>query len=441
MIRSVFFAIAFTFLFCVNGRADTIEFLSGAKVEGVVKQIRKEKKELDFEVSIGGRTLNRTYPYDKIHAVTMQGKRYVLNEDTGEPAGRAPANSAGASDDADSTASDGTARRTKAQIDALVDQQGRTPPDWFDATPLEYPQSLDLDWPEPAPKPWNNQKNVGQYVWDIINPNPGRWRSGVRFMHHLLEKHKDDPQSRERVMKSLASMYFRFFQDYPRAAFWWRLAGVSKTDPDALGLAECYWRLGNKQMAVQLVDTKTLRLNMIKFYGDIGDTRKALELAEVFVKHNQAPHAALLYAGDACRLAGQSQQAMRYYQQVVDRPATGQYQKRDENFQRRAAASLEAIKLFELSDVSKVEDGTYRAQSLGYSGDVHIEVAVRYHRIESVKVTDHKEEQFYSALTDTPNQIIAKQGVKGVDATSRATITAEAIINATAKALASGAKQ
>ena len=39
-----------------------------------------------------------------------------------------------------------------------------------------------------------------------------------------------------------------------------------------------------------------------------------------------------------------------------------------------------------------------------------------------------------------PAQIIAKQGVKGVDATSRATITGEAIINATAKALAQGAK-
>ena len=35
-----------------------------------------------------------------------------------------------------------------------------------------------------------------------------------------------------------------------------------------------------------------------------------------------------------------------------------------------------------------------------------------------------------------PAQIIAKQSVKGVEATSRATITGEAIINATAKALA-----
>ena len=65
---------------------------------------------------------------------------------------------------------------------------------------------------------------------------------------------------------------------------------------------------------------------------------------------------------------------------------------------------------------------------------------VRGKKIEDVKVTQHKEKQYYSALTDVPSQIIAKQGVKGVDATSRATITGDAIINATAKALAQGAK-
>jgi uncharacterized protein with FMN-binding domain len=87
-----------------------------------------------------------------------------------------------------------------------------------------------------------------------------------------------------------------------------------------------------------------------------------------------------------------------------------------------------------------VADGTYRAASGGYEGPVEVEVAVAAGKIESVRVTQHREKQFYSALTDVPNQIIAKQSVQGVDATSRATITAEAIINASAKALASGAK-
>ena len=72
--------------------------------------------------------------------------------------------------------------------------------------------------------------------------------------------------------------------------------------------------------------------------------------------------------------------------------------------------------------------------------DVHVEVAVRGGRIASVEVTKHKEKQYYTALTETPRKIIEKQGLKGVDATTSATITAEAIINATAKALAQGLK-
>ena len=57
-----------------------------------------------------------------------------------------------------------------------------------------------------------------------------------------------------------------------------------------------------------------------------------------------------------------------------------------------------------------------------------------------MEVTKHEEKQYYTALTETPRKIIEKQGLKGVDATTSATITAEAIINATAKALAKALK-
>lgn len=40
--------------------ADLVEFLSGAKASGTMKQIRKEKKEFDFEVQLGNRKLTRT---------------------------------------------------------------------------------------------------------------------------------------------------------------------------------------------------------------------------------------------------------------------------------------------------------------------------------------------------------------------------------------------
>ena len=112
---------------------------------------------------------------------------------------------------------------------------------------------------------------------------------------------------------------------------------------------------------------------------------------------------------------------MRYYQKVIDAPATGKQKDREVKVQNRARANLEAIRLFELSDPRKVPDGAYRAASLGYEGPVEVEVKVAGGRIESVQVTDHKEKQYYSALTDVPQQIIAKQDTAkpGVSATSK----------------------
>jgi uncharacterized protein with FMN-binding domain len=97
--------------------------------------------------------------------------------------------------------------------------------------------------------------------------------------------------------------------------------------------------------------------------------------------------------------------------------------------------------LYELCDVKKVPDGDYSASSLGYEGLVEVGVTVEKGVIKAVRITDHKEKQFYSAMTDTPAKIIAKQSVQGIDATTSATITSEAIINATAKALAEGRKK
>jgi formylglycine-generating enzyme required for sulfatase activity/tetratricopeptide (TPR) repeat protein len=57
---------------------DTIEFLDGKKIQGVVKEIRSENREFDFEVVVGGKTILQTYPYDKVHAVTMKNQRHVV---------------------------------------------------------------------------------------------------------------------------------------------------------------------------------------------------------------------------------------------------------------------------------------------------------------------------------------------------------------------------
>ena len=111
--------------------------------------------------------------------------------------------------------------------------------------------------------------------------------------------------------------------------------------------------------------------------------------------------------------------------------------KRNKN---RARANIEAIEVFDLLDLKKVPDGTYKSSSIAYAGMLEVAVTVKKRKITSVKVTKHQEKQFYAAMFDTPRQIVAKQGLKGVDAVSGATMTSEAILNATAKALANAMK-
>ena len=84
----------------------------------------------------------------------MSGKRYELSKPAARPSGGDP---------------DDSASRTQDQVLTLIEQEGQQPPDWFDTTPLDYPQTLDLSFPLKAPNTgWNNQLNVGQYLWDII---------------------------------------------------------------------------------------------------------------------------------------------------------------------------------------------------------------------------------------------------------------------------------
>ncbi|MCA9267026.1 MAG: FMN-binding protein, partial [Planctomycetales bacterium] len=335
-------------------------------------------------------------------------------------------------------------KKNGSELKSVIAAAGRTPPDWYDATPLDYPQSLDLTWPQKPPGGWNNQKNVGQYIWDIINPNPGRWRSGVRFMHYMLSVHKDDPAMSQRIMNELGRMYCELLQDYARAAFWYEQARVGKGSPFDGGksgahLAECYWRLGNRKTAVDLMNKLPLTFSLIKLWGDIGDTDKCVQLAAGSIGSARFPAMHYLVIGDAYRVAGDYPKAMSAYQKALD-AAGKSSEKQDAKFKQRAQSNMAGLQLLAGIDLKNVRDGAYRASSVGYEGPVEVEVRVDGSRIEEVRVTQHHEKQFYSSITDMPAKIVEKQGFKGVDATSGATLTSEAIINASAKALADGTK-
>lgn len=399
---------------------DIIELLNGAKLEGKVIAIHRDTREVEFESNIAGQMLALKYDYKKIHRVVWNDKEYIVTPKA-ESLNIDPS---------------GSTKRTESEVNALIDSVGSSNPDWLASTPVEHPPKLNLNWPLPAPQPWNNQKNIGQYIWDRINPNAKKWRSGVRLMYHLLTLHSQDKELSTRIKRSIGGMYFRFFQDYPRAAWWWQQAGPGSEIHDQIGLAECYFKMGNADMAKYVLNRAGTSLGKIKLLGTMGETDAALRQADTFARVARQPHEAWLLAGDICRSTDQFERAIAYYQKVIDGPEA-----RNKDYMRRyvgrAKDSIDSIKRFELLDISKLKDGVYRGDSLGYEAPIHIAATVEKGRITQLEVTQHREKQYYSAIRDVPHQIVRKQNLKEVDATSRATITAVAIINATAKALTS----
>ena len=326
--------------------------------------------------------------------------------------------------------------KTKAEIQALIKRIGATPPDWFQATPLNYPKSLDLTWADPPPgSPWDPSKNVGQFLWTSINENEARWKEGVRFLHHLLTVNQKNPTIVKRTMIALANMYHNLHEDWARAAFWWERAG----ETDNINLAHCYFKLGSKQMASDILSRypadNSRFCDVARLWAEMGEHDRALKIA--LQTAQGTPDVGFLAAGDICRAAGRYKEALDHYQKVVAAAAGGRDLKQTKG---RAQASIDAIKLLDTLDLKRVPDGTYRDQSLGYSGQVGVEVTMAKGRIAGVKVTQHTEKQYYSAILDTTRQIVSKQGAKGVDVTSGATITSEAILNAALKALSKGQK-
>ncbi len=137
---------------------------------------------------------------------------------------------------------------------------------------------------------------------------------------------------------------------------------------------------------------------MIKLWADMGEIDKALKLAERKAAGGMAT-IAYLTAGDTCRLAGRYKEALAYYEKVLTAEGAAGREDDVRRDRERAQASIQAIKLFDTLDVTQVADGTYTANSLAYAGPLHVEVVVKGRRIQSVRVTQHEEKQFYSALT------------------------------------------
>ncbi len=396
---------------------DEIELVSGKRYQGEV--VKETAERITFKVYRGGGSATMTFLVEKVRAITVAGQRR-------EFVGRGSAAGAG-----------GT-MRSRAEVEALIAEAGSTPPDWWDSTPLEYPKTLDLTWTKPT-GPWNPQRNLGQYLFSVIDANPNKGPSGARLLHHTLTVNKDRPDKLKQSMLQLGHVYVDVLEDYARGAFWLRKAegmGGGLQLNWRVKLALCYWKLGSKQMAVEVLSRRrVVNPGVIKLWSDMGELQKAVSLAKVLAR--RYPDLGSLAAADAYRLHGRYREAEACYQKVLSLNQGSGALKRNKE---RARANLQALKAFEALDLTRVPDGTYRSKCMGFRGEITVEVTVKDARIESVKIADHREDRALSAFVAIPRRIVEKQGLNDVDAVSGATVTAHAVLNATAKALAAAMK-
>lgn len=331
----------------------------------------------------------------------------------------------------------------KGDVLKTIEQSGSVDPEWWDSVPLNYPKSLELNWPQPKKgSPWNTNKNIGQYVWSVINENPGRWRGGAKFMMHVYTVNENNDDAREKAISSLGHIFADLLGDYARGAYWWQKV-KKKNFQHVLGLANCYWQLGSKELAEKAlgrISSDTSRYgSAIKLWSDLGNLKKAVQLAKSSASKSRGD-GVYLALGNAYRREKQYKQAISYFDKVLAIPLKNP---KDEILKRnhsRAKSAIEMIKTFEQLDLKRIPDGRYQGNCLSYAGDLRVEVVIKDQAITALKVLQHKDKQFFSALQDTPRRIIARQSLQGVDTTTGATITSEAIINAAARALATASK-
>lgn len=385
--------------------------------------------------------------------------------------------------------------RSKAEVDALIQQAGSSSPDWWDATELNYPETLDLSWPvrpDFGPGPGRPEErgerrgpgrregrgrrgapfgsgpgqseptNVDEYLIQVVYPNPSRHQAGVKLVHLLMIRHKDDQAKLKRSLNTLGEMFYELFGDYARAAFWWQKCAAMGGTTDSVKMARCYFELGDKTTAAELLgqsDGSAARntKDTIKLWAKIGEVDKALSMVASYSAASSrsmdrfGPRGArgmtqsdkYLFAAEICRGAGRYDDALAFYEKVLALPDSEtrpmNHHETDDKFQ--ADVNRTGTKFLQTLDLKRVADGSHTATVEAYGGPMTVQVVVKNGTIASVDVTRHWETYEYLVMAlPTARQIVEKQSLTGVDVITGATVTSDGIINAAAAALTGGMK-
>lgn len=176
-------------------------------------------------------------------------------------------------------------------------------------------------------------------------------------------------------------------------------------------------------------------------YGLFADAEKVLNRGMTFKspdpKWNEVREAELHDAfGDLYTAWGKTDQAKVSYQESVRLYPLGKPPYGRHLLPRKAKKVQSKLDLLSKASLegASLRDGTFNETALGYSGDVHLTINIKAGRIADVRVVKHEEKIDQNACVLIPERIVSKHSLM-VDGISGATVTKDAIIDGTLRAL------
>lgn len=273
----------------------------------------------------------------------------------------------------------------------------KVPPDWFSEVKVDYDTSL----------PWSDARLE---VRRLLSENKNR--EAIKLTYLYMQKNDIGDGHEYPMYLYMGGEYAWAVQEY-RKHLSTLPAGPTN---DYLSLAACYRHFGKYAQALEVLNIALQRLPAppwrIAREADIHDC-----------------------LGDIHLTLGNVEQARLHYLKAM-----ALYPKSDQPYgrhllHRRVAKIQSKLDLLMINALgsARLQDGTYTGQSLGYVDEILVTVAIARGRIADVRV-QHKEKIDQNATVIIPKRIIEKQSLK-VDGITGATITYDAIIDATLQAL------
>jgi len=189
-------------------------------------------------------------------------------------------------------------------------------------------------------------------------------------------------------------------------------------------------------------DRETMEyLNLASLYRHYGRPEEGIALLRQGLEHLpkapwDVPNAAKLHEriGDGLAQTGNTEQALASYAKAMELYPTSTQPWGRENLPKQVSRIQAKCDLLDRGHgrLEGLQEGRFQASSSGYAGDVGVTLEVKDGRVADLRVA-HKEHIEQGATRRVPAQILQRQSLQ-VDAITAATITVDAIVEATYRA-------